>query len=86
MVVFASLDMSITFAEVYRFYELEGGAMPVRVNLKRLEESIVKFESAPVVKSPRLFYGDSFFTRWMPERWCDLRLDVLAAKAARSAH
>lgn len=43
--------------------------MPVRVNLKRLEGSIVNFERAPVVKGRILFYGDSFFTRWKPEPW-----------------
>lgn len=49
--------------------------MPVKVDLKRLEQSIVQFESVPVIKGRILFYGSSGFTRWKPERWGNPRLE-----------
>ena len=41
----------------------------VRVDLTRLEESIVNFEKEPIETGKIMFYGDSAFTRWRTERW-----------------
>ena len=38
----------------------------VRVDLKRLEDRIEKFEEQPIETGQILFYGDSSFTRWGP--------------------
>ena len=40
-----------------------------RLQLRRHEESILKFEETPVVKGKILFYGSSSFTRWKTEKY-----------------
>ncbi|MBP1991951.1 hypothetical protein [Paenibacillus eucommiae] len=49
--------------------------MPVKIDLKRLEQSIFESENAPVVKDRILFYDESDFTRWKPECWAQPRLE-----------
>lgn len=41
----------------------------VRVDLTRLEESIINFEKEPIEEGKIMFYGDSAFTRWRTEKW-----------------
>ena len=36
-------------------------------NLKRYENSVLKYEAEPIEKNKILFYGSSGFTRWKPQ-------------------
>ncbi len=58
----------------------------VRVDLTRLEDEIIKFEKEPIETGKIMFYGDSAFTRWKPERWGFRRMeDDIRAKDGSEA-